>query len=74
MDVYKFAKFTSRQNQTSYEREERLSESKVDESSTESSSSDEEEENVFGSHRKKGKQGQALQLSSDNVYAYWNHI
>ena len=65
MDVYKFTKSTSRQNQTSYEREERLTESKVEESSTESSSSDEDEENVFGSQRKKGKQGKMAHIGVD---------
>ena len=65
MEAYKFTKSTSRQNQTSYEREERLTESKVEESSTESSSSDEEEENVFGSQRKKGKHGKMAHIGVD---------
>ena len=54
-----------RQNQTSYEREERLTESKVEESSTESSSSDEDEDNVLESQRKKGKHGKMEHIGVD---------
>ena len=64
MVIYIFSKSISRQNQTSYEREDRLTESKVEESSTESSSSsDEDEDAIFGSKKEvDGKHGKVAHI------------